>query len=61
MVAKRQFDIAELLCSFGANIADITNEYSYASGFVGATKMTYKTQGVSEVDLQRWQVRVIDY
>ena len=60
VVALNSFDLAELLCCWGAYTADIVAEFSNnGTGNVGGVKMTYKTQGVSERDLQLWQVSII--
>ena len=50
-VGMKSFDLALLLCCWGADPADVITEFIY----LGA-KMTCKSQGVSDKDVLVWQV-----
>ena len=50
-VGMKSFDLALLLCCWGADPADVITEFTY-----NKVKMTSKSQGVSDKDILVWQV-----
>jgi hypothetical protein len=48
-ITDRKDDLIKLLCSWGADITDIT----------GSDKHNWKTKGVSEKDFAMWQVSLL--
>ena len=50
-VGMKSFDVALLLCCWGADPADVITKFTYNSA-----KMTCKSQGVSVKDVLVWQV-----
>ena len=50
-VGKKSFDMALLLCCWGADPADVITEFFNRKVF-----MTCKSQGVSDKDVLVWQV-----
>ena len=53
-VGLKSFELAQILCCWGADPADVIAEFTYNS-----KKMTYKTQRFGDKDVQLWQVRFV--